>query len=394
MRAAKSLLPTFPLVALLSVACGSSKTSSVDAAPVDGAEGAEGGVTRTDALPRDSRLPIDRAPGTGGSGPLDADGASTGGSGPVDAPADVVSTGGTPGVDGGGSHTGGAPGTSDGPAVSPDGSLPDGPVALADGPAAVVYPGAGTCASPFVLPDTLDPHMDLSVNTVGAAHAVDVPCATNGGDVVFTFTLNQREVVYADTFGASWNTVLYFTSSCGVTPPGPEVGTVVCSEDACGTTQSQAIAVLGYGRHYLVVSGSHGESGAATVHFEHMQVGNGLLTLLPAGTGTKMGTTSGTGIVSTCEAAGPEDTYWWRTCPDYTGGAFQASSCHGATFDTILTLQIPRVGGTSCADDDPACGVQSTITGTVPPGAGIHALTIDSSTPSNAGAYTVTYTRP
>jgi hypothetical protein len=202
-------------------------------------------------------------------------------------------------------------------------------------------------------------------------------------------------VVYADTFGASWNTVLYFSNTCGVSPPTPDVGTVVCSEDACGTTQSQAVAVLGYGRHYLVVSGSHGESGAATVHFEHMQVGNGDLTLLPAGMGTRMGTTAGTGIVSSCEAAGPENSYWWRTCPDYAGGAFQASTCHGATFDTILSVQIPRNGGgISCADDDLACGVQSTISATVPAGAGIQALTIDSSTPSNAGAYSITYTRP
>jgi hypothetical protein len=401
MRAAKSLVPTLPLIALLSVGCGSSKTSSVDAAPSDGAgTGGTGGVTRTDALPRDTRPPVDYPPGSGGSGP--EDGSSTGGSGAVDAPMGGGGTsGGAPGSDsgaggstgGGSGQTGGVSGGSDGPGTATGGTAADGPTASPDSQMAGTFPGAGTCDSPFVLPDTLDPRMDLAVNTTGAAHAFNLPCATNAGDVVFTFILTQREIVYADTFGASWNTVLYFSNSCGITTPPSDPGTALCSDDACGTSQSQAVAVMGYGRHYLVVSGAQGASGSATVHFEHMQVGNSL-TQLPAGSGMVAGNTTGTGIVSQCEAAGPENSYWWKSCPDYAGGAFTATTCHLSTFDTILSVQIPRAGGTSCADDDPACGVQSTVGATVPPGAGLHALTIDGSTPTNAGNYSIMYTRP
>jgi hypothetical protein len=273
----------------------------------------------------------------------------------------------------------------------------DGPVGdarVGDGPDSDAKPtGPGTCANPITLPSNVA-HAEEQVNTTGGSHAFDLPCAANGADVVLSFTLTQRELVYADTFGSAWNTVLYFSSTCGTSAPSADIGTVACSDDACGSSQSQAVAVLGYGRHYLVVSGAKGETGAATVHFQHVPVGNGPLTLLPAGDGTRMGVTSGDGIVNDCEAAGPDNSYWWKSCPDYAGGTLTASTCHGAMFDTVLSLQIPRTSVAACGDDDPTCGIQSTLSTPVPPGAGIQVLTVDSNTGSNAGEYTLTYSRP
>jgi hypothetical protein len=211
---------------------------------------------------------------------------------------------------------------------------------------------------------------------------------------VLSFTLTQRELVYADTFGAGFDTVLYFSASCAATPGSGDVGTTTCSDNACGSMQSQAVAVLGYGRHYLVVSGANGASGTATVHFQHTPIGNGALTLLPAGSGTSMGTTTGDGFLNGCEAAGPDNSYWWKSCPDYAGGAMTASTCNGAAFDTVLSLQVPRNDIVSCNDDDMACDFQSTLGYTLPPGAGIQVITVDSSTASNSGNYTLTYTRP
>src|SRR5262249_13196624 len=159
-----------------------------------------------------------------------------------------------------------------------------------------------------------------------------LPCGTNTADTVLSFTLTQRELVYADTFGSAINTILYFSDlACGnATPPPQGAGYVACNDDACGGQQSQVVAMLGAGKHYLVVSGA-GATGTVTVHFQRITVGNGSVETLAAGMNTLMGTTSGTGVRNNCEAAGPDNSYWWMTCPSYAGGAFSASTCNNAT---------------------------------------------------------------
>jgi len=257
--------------------------------------------------------------------------------------------------------------------------------------------GLGTCDTPYVIPTNV-PHTDVTVDTsVGRTHDFDLPCAANnnGNDVVLSFTVTQPEIVYADTFGASWNTVLFFGDACDASSaPAATAGTVSCSDDACGSSQSQATAVLDYGIHYLVVSGVSGEGGPVTVHFQHAQLGNGPVRTLSAGSGTVSGTTGGVGAMNMCQASGAEDSYWWATCPAFGGGSFTASTCNGAAFDTILSLQVPRTDAQSCADDAPNCGVQSTISTSLAAGAGIQVLTIDGTAGSDTGAYTITYTRP
>ena len=255
--------------------------------------------------------------------------------------------------------------------------------------------GSGTCDDPYMIPTDVV-RADVTVDTAtGRTHDMDLPCAQNSTTVVLSFILTEPQLVYADTFGAGWNTVLFFADSCDASAPaqgGP--GTSVCSDDACGTNESQAVAVLGYGQHYLIVSGASGARGTATVHFQHAQIGNGPLTLLPAGTGTTSGTTSGVGAINQCQASAPENSYWWATCPSFAGGAFRASTCGGATFDTLLSLNVPRSGISVCADDDPSCGVQSTVNLNLAAGAGIQVLTVDGNTGSASGAYTLSYIRP
>jgi hypothetical protein len=298
-----------------------------------------------------------------GSGGVSASGGAIG-TGGVSASGGVFGTGGTTSGTGGVSATGGA--------------------TLA----------AGTCIAPIEIPTDV-PQTDLTLNTSGHAHAVDLPCATTGGGVVLAFILTQRELVYADTFGASWNTVLAFGDYCeGAAGVIGAAGTTACSDDGCGTLQSQAVALLGYGRHYLFVAGAQNQTGPVTVHFQHAPVGSGPLALLAAGTGTATGTTSGTGAVSLCEASAAENSYWWNTCPTYAGGTLTASTCTGTAFDTVVSLQIPRAGTLNCADDDPTCGVKSKMSALIPGGAGLHVLTVDGGTGSAKGAYTLTYKRP
>jgi hypothetical protein len=271
------------------------------------------------------------------------------------------------------------------------GQQPGRDVATFDAPS----PRLGTCATPLriAFPGM---HADVLATNVGADHLFELPCAENGADVVLSFSVEDSELVYADTFGASWDTILSFSETC---PPEDSAGEVTsglegCSNDACGTSQSQAMALVGYGTHYLILSGVQGATGQATLHLDRTVVGNGTFLPMPAGTGSIEGATVGQGRSDLCEAGGPEDTYWWTTCPDFPGGDFFASTCGGTLYDTVLALQVPRARSVVCNDDDNTCGRQSTGTMTLPPGAGLQSLLVDGHVGTAAGPYTLAYTRP
>jgi hypothetical protein len=261
--------------------------------------------------------------------------------------------------------------------------------------AAVDAPGGAEVSLPGLPNDTCDtaqpfaldhPRVDVIASTRGARHDLDLGCGGVGGEVFFSFSLAQRELVYADTFGGSFDTVLAFLDSCGGAPAPSS-----CGDDACGTKQSQAVAVLEVGRHYLVVSGLGG-GGDVAIHVEHAPVGAGPVATLAAGSATATGTTTGTGTLGLCEAGGPENAYWWTSCPSFVGGPFSASTCVGTAYDTLLSLQLPRADMVLCNDD--ACNYQSLLNATLPPGAGLHVLAVDGFSVRKLGAYTLTTVRP
>jgi len=233
-------------------------------------------------------------------------------------------------------------------------------------------------------------HVDIGATTVGAGADLAAPCGTaSRPDVFFAFTLTRRQLVYADTFGATGSSSLYFASSCttpltATTTPGD----AVCSEGACGTPQAQIVALLEPGTYYLVYAGT----GPATIHFQHVEVGMGTVTSLARGATTSTGTTSGVGTMYQCDAGGPENAYWWRTCPSDAGGTFVASTCTGTTFDTILSLQVPATEAVMCDDD--TCSFQSTVSAAIPAGAGLYSVAVDGFSPAKHGAYTLTTNRP
>lgn len=257
-----------------------------------------------------------------------------------------------------------------------------------------------SCSSAIKIDTELGAHLDIPLSTAGGTHHFDIPCAQGGNDIVFRFTVFERELIYADTFGTTWNTVLSLSPACPIEPMSgtPPEGMVFCSDDACGGKQSQIVAVLTSGMYYLVVSGANAESGEAILHFQHAPVGNGPLVMVPAGAGTYEGVTKAgsLGTVDKCESPGPDNSYWWLTCPDYAGGALSASTCEGTSFDTVLNLQVPRTDLSSCNDDDESCGVKSrsSLKLTVPAGAGINVVTVDGSRRAAAGDYRLVLTRP
>jgi hypothetical protein len=251
----------------------------------------------------------------------------------------------------------------------------------------------GTCGSPIEIPYTTN--IEIAADTTGADHSVDFPCVANGADVVFKVRSDGNELVYADTFDTAWNTALFFSDTCPVATPPAGEGMAACNDDACGTTQSQAFAILGYGYHYLIVSGVGGASGPLKLHYQSAPLGNGVPANLPAGAATVTGSTSGSDSTRACDMAGPKSSYWWTTCPTDVGGPIHASTCQGADWDAALILQVPRIAdGLTCADDDQSCGVQATLDGTIPPGAGIAVLTVTGNLMRSWGSYTLTYSRP
>ena len=258
------------------------------------------------------------------------------------------------------------------------------------GDAAYVAPPANDRCADATLLDVSGMHVDVHATTLGAAADLAAPCGTaSRPDVFYKFTLTRRQLVYADTFGSSGSSSLYFATSC-TTPitTSTTSGDAVCSAGACGTAQAQVVALLDPGTYYLVLAGD----GAATIHFQHVEVGTGAVTSLAQGTTTSTGTTSGSGDLYQCDAGGPENAYWWLTCPSSPGGAFTASTCGSTTFDTIVSLQIPSTEAVMCDDD--TCSFQSTVSATLPAGAGLFAVAVDGFSSAQHGTYTLEATRP
>jgi hypothetical protein len=268
--------------------------------------------------------------------------------------------------------------------------------------------GGGTCqmtappndtrAGAITIPFATASSFTLMTDTSSATHNTDPPtgCATTcsaTADVFYTFTLTRTELVYADTIGSAYDTVLFFTDSAGapLTSAGVTGGSV-CNDDSALCTsaglQSMIYAKLDAGTYYLVVSGC-GDSGAATLHVQHLPVGNGTVTRIAAsGTNSYTGTTMGTGtLTQSCGGSGPENTYYFISCPVFPGGSFSASTCGNATWDTVLDQRsATRSPVESCNDD--TCGLQSAITSTLPAGAGLHTLYVDG-LGGASGAYTL-----
>jgi len=254
------------------------------------------------------------------------------------------------------------------------------------------------------------PQSIFAVDTRAASNQTSGPCGcTAGRDVFYSFTVPAAspEMIYADTIGSTWDTSLFVQTSAGVnvTASGLPANGAACNDDGglagCDLPAggaSQILLVLNPGAYRLVVSGC-GSGGATSLRFQHLPVGNGPVTFLPAGASTPGGVTAGAGRVNLgCSAGAPENTYYWYRCPAAAAGTFTASTCGRATWDTTLTQYSPgrTTPGASVCNDD-ACPAalprQSSVSAAVPAGPGLHALYVDGFGTA-AGAYTVSVTRP
>ncbi|MFO0607475.1 MAG: MXAN_6577-like cysteine-rich protein [Polyangiales bacterium] len=249
----------------------------------------------------------------------------------------------------------------------------------------------GAAVIPLTTPQTT-----LTADTTGAMNNTTGPSdcnCTSGRDVFYTFTLAQDEVVYADTFdGETWDSSLILQDAMGNNLT-PGAGDTTCNDDACATRRSQVSARLAAGRYFLVVSGC--SQGAVTVRFQHLVVGSGGATRVAApvtGTQTVTGTLApgASRVNGGCTSDGPENLYFFATCPSFASQTLHLTTCGGADWDTVLHQHSPsRTPVTVCNDD--FCGLQSSLDAPLPAGAGLHGWYLDVYGSRAPGAFTMRY---
>lgn len=236
--------------------------------------------------------------------------------------------------------------------------------------------------------DLTQPSFTVMADTTNATNNTMGACGcTSGRDVFFRFTLTQEEIVYADNFGTTYDASLFLQDAAGVNLTTANIpGGSICNDDSCGVLQSQLYARLAPGTYFLVTSGC--SQGPTSIRFQHLPVGNGALAqITPTGSSTVTGTTSGVGRINSgvC-SGGPENTYFFATCPSFAATAFQASTCGTTTtYDASLEQRSAGRAPVSIANDD-SCGLQPSIAGTIPAGAGLHTINMDSCSAAG-GAY-------
>ncbi len=224
-------------------------------------------------------------------------------------------------------------------------------------------------------------------------------CGSTGGrDVYYTFTLPAAEVVYVDTFGSNFDTVVrIFAGSC--TALGAHQ---VCVDDQCSGAQSQGALQLAAGTYCLVLDQYSSAQTAGNASLTFTRGGRTGTSISAPGSATLNGTTVGGSNLSTATcttlATGPDVGYWFTVCPSTTR-TVAASTCGTATsWDTVLYLEkAPSATDLACNDDGAApCGSASPIrlssfTGGTAAGAGLFWLIVDGYSGAS-GAYSLTYT--
>ncbi len=255
---------------------------------------------------------------------------------------------------------------------------------------------AGTCVAGApsndapagaIVIDMTSPTANLLVNTTNARNNVTGSCGcTAGNDVFYRFTLARPEIVYADTIGSSWDASLFLQTSANVniTDAGMPGGQTCNDDGGLGCpigVQSQIAAYLPAGTYFLVLSGCG--AGETTIHFQHLPASNPGARINTAlqSTTTLSGTLSGTSnLTSACCSTGPEVTYWGVTCPAFAGGTLVAAVTSNGQLNATLDQRSANRGATAACTSSASCGAATTITTTLPAGAALHTLAVDSCT--------------
>jgi hypothetical protein len=219
-------------------------------------------------------------------------------------------------------------------------------------------------------------------------------CGQQGGrDVFYQFTLPAEEVVYFDTFGSNFDTVVrIFAGTC------TSLGALkTCGDDACATQKSQGALDLLAGTYCLVVDQYSATTTAGSLSLSFKRGGRTGIAIAAA-SGTQTGTTTGktNHTIAGCEAnsAQPDVGYFFLSCPNRTYSV-AASTCSGTAFDSVIYLRsgAAATGDVACSDDVSGCGnnLQSYFTGATVTGPNLNWLIVDGFGQTGNGNYTISY---
>ena len=219
---------------------------------------------------------------------------------------------------------------------------------------------------PCAANDTASGAIDVSAGgtftgDLAAAHddAPEAGCNSDGGrDLFYKIALAAPEVIYFDTFGSNFGTILRVY-------PGKDctqlANTPTCDANACGGKQSQLALSLPTGTSCIVIDQHATDTtGALTLRVKR---GGRDGTLLDPGAHTYTGTScSGANVTQPSCTVGDSKTsedaaYYFTACPAQTRHV-DATTCTDSTmthYDTVMYLR-PLGGGTiACNDDNMNC---------------------------------------
>jgi hypothetical protein len=235
-------------------------------------------------------------------------------------------------------------------ALAPPNDLPDGAIDVSDG-------GDFTADLTFAHDDAAVPGTSSTL------------CGGDGGlDVFYTLSLPADEVVYLDTFGSDFDTVIrVYRGAC---TGGAAPDNAVCHDNAnnCNSVQTVWLARMRAGDNCIVVDGldatQTGRSLKLRVERGHRPgravTQAGVIGGTPSYTFTDDTTGAGNTEDGTCSDHGaPDQGYAFSLCPGETR-TVGATTCNAATamtpWDTALWARGPG-GQLACQDDDMAACV-------------------------------------
>jgi len=221
-------------------------------------------------------------------------------------------------------------------------------------------------------------------------------CGMNGGrDVFYSVTAPTSVVLYVDTFGSDFDSVVrVFGGAC----KGALITGTICHNDQCNSTQTQWVGTIPSGESCIVVS--ENVPGTAPAHLMmHVEVAawNGVA-LVPGAGKTVSATTAGLADDSagTCGGAGsPDKGYYFTSCPGQTL-TLDASTCSaGTTYNTLLYVLGPNRTELACNDTDLSCVATTSGASTVhatATGGHLFWIIVDGPAAADSGAFTLTTT--
>jgi hypothetical protein len=223
-------------------------------------------------------------------------------------------------------------------------------------------------------------------------------CGSTGGrDVFYQLTLAAAEVVYIDTFGSNFDTVIKIENGACTTAGAQNA----CVNNSCSVTQTQYAAQLAAGTYCIVIdqASSAVTNGALTMSFVR---GGRTGTSVALGSQTLSGTTVGQPNVTnaSCNTSTAGDTaYWFTVCPETrTSNANTCSTLPNPGWDSMLYFRKGNAASPALdVCDDDGCTTMSTsslysrLPDTSLVGPGLFWLIVDGYSTST-GAYTLQVT--